>query len=189
MKFWVLPLISACLDFLPDIFPLNCRLPIPVISVGNLTWGGTGKTPMVEYLARHFLAAQLCPLILTRVTYPLPCFVWNYFMFQFRANMNRYALLFASMQNFCHVTLFFLFLLGTRELTFNSNGIFCQELVCYDTHCLFFFIQSMTFFQWCMLGGSFWIWMKSNLFWFIECQNFITSWHAKMIWTLKEPLR
>ena len=183
-----LPWISACLDFLPDKFPLNCRLPIPVISVGNLTWGGTGKTPMVEYLARHFLAAQLCPLILTRVIYPLPCFVWNYFLFQFRTNMNRYALLFVSMKNFCHATLFFLFLLGTRELTFNSMGFFVRSWSAMIP-IAGFFIQSMISFQWCILGGGFWIWMKSNLFWFIECQNFITSWHAKMIWTLKEPLR
>ena len=28
------------------------RLPSPVISVGNAVWGGTGKTPMVEYVAR-----------------------------------------------------------------------------------------------------------------------------------------
>jgi tetraacyldisaccharide 4'-kinase len=31
-----------------------------------MTWGGTGKTPMVEYLAHHFLSAGLSPLILTR---------------------------------------------------------------------------------------------------------------------------
>ena len=27
---------------------------IPIISVGNLTVGGTGKTPMVEFLINHF---------------------------------------------------------------------------------------------------------------------------------------
>jgi len=49
------------------------RLPIPVMSVGNMTWGGTGKTPMVEYLAHRFLSVGLCPLILTRVSLaPLP---------------------------------------------------------------------------------------------------------------------
>ncbi|XP_042058043.1 probable tetraacyldisaccharide 4'-kinase, mitochondrial [Salvia splendens] len=42
------------------------RLPVPVISVGNLTWGGNGKTPMVELLARSFADAGISPLILTR---------------------------------------------------------------------------------------------------------------------------
>lgn len=42
------------------------RLPFPVISVGNLTWGGTGKTPLVEYLARRVIEKGKTPLILTR---------------------------------------------------------------------------------------------------------------------------
>ncbi|KAH6764378.1 tetraacyldisaccharide 4'-kinase family protein, partial [Perilla frutescens var. frutescens] len=41
-------------------------LPVPVISVGNLTWGGNGKTPMVELLARSFVEEGYSPLILTR---------------------------------------------------------------------------------------------------------------------------
>lgn len=42
------------------------RLPFPVVSVGNLTWGGTGKTPLVEYLARKIGEQSKTPLILTR---------------------------------------------------------------------------------------------------------------------------
>ncbi|KAL3636763.1 hypothetical protein CASFOL_019062 [Castilleja foliolosa] len=42
------------------------RLPVPVISVGNLTWGGNGKTPMVEFVARLFADHRISPLILTR---------------------------------------------------------------------------------------------------------------------------
>jgi len=41
------------------------RLPFPVISVGNLTWGGTGKTPLVEYLARRVVERRRTPLVLT----------------------------------------------------------------------------------------------------------------------------
>ena len=42
------------------------RLKTPVISVGNLTVGGTGKTPMVLYLAEKFLAEGKRVGILTR---------------------------------------------------------------------------------------------------------------------------
>lgn len=42
------------------------RLPFPVISVGNVTWGGTGKTPLVEYLARRVIERRRTPLVLTR---------------------------------------------------------------------------------------------------------------------------
>ncbi len=30
------------------------RVDAPVVSVGNLTWGGTGKTPILAFLAEHF---------------------------------------------------------------------------------------------------------------------------------------
>jgi len=42
------------------------RLDGAVISVGNLTVGGTGKTPMVLWLAERLLAEGLRPAILTR---------------------------------------------------------------------------------------------------------------------------
>ncbi|XP_050371723.1 probable tetraacyldisaccharide 4'-kinase, mitochondrial isoform X3 [Argentina anserina] len=42
------------------------RLPVPVISVGNLTWGGNGKTPMVEFIANYLADSGISPLILTR---------------------------------------------------------------------------------------------------------------------------
>jgi tetraacyldisaccharide 4'-kinase len=42
------------------------RLDRPVISVGNLRVGGSGKTPIVEYIARMLVAAGERPAILTR---------------------------------------------------------------------------------------------------------------------------
>ncbi len=38
----------------------------PVLSVGNITWGGVGKTPFVEWLTEYFLSRNLKPAILTR---------------------------------------------------------------------------------------------------------------------------
>jgi tetraacyldisaccharide 4'-kinase len=42
------------------------RLPAPVLSVGNLTVGGTGKTPFTAFLARSYQAAGCRPVILSR---------------------------------------------------------------------------------------------------------------------------
>src|SRR5262249_4251791 len=42
------------------------RLAVPVISIGNITTGGTGKTPLVIHLARLLLRAGAAPLVLSR---------------------------------------------------------------------------------------------------------------------------
>src|SRR4030088_1578705 len=42
------------------------ELGVPVISVGNLTLGGTGKTPLVEWIARELAKTGLSVCILTR---------------------------------------------------------------------------------------------------------------------------
>ena len=38
----------------------------PVISVGNVTWGGVGKTPLVQAVAEHLKGRGIKPAILTR---------------------------------------------------------------------------------------------------------------------------
>src|SRR6185369_16185298 len=42
------------------------RLPRPVISIGNLTVGGTGKTPVTACIARHLLAHGMKVAVLSR---------------------------------------------------------------------------------------------------------------------------
>jgi tetraacyldisaccharide 4'-kinase len=42
------------------------KLPVPVISVGNLVLGGTGKTPTVQHIARLLLQQGLKPAIVSR---------------------------------------------------------------------------------------------------------------------------
>jgi tetraacyldisaccharide 4'-kinase len=39
---------------------------VPIISVGNLTFGGAGKTPFIIYLAKYFQDKEKVPAILTR---------------------------------------------------------------------------------------------------------------------------
>src|SRR4051794_41099 len=42
------------------------KLPRPTIAVGNLTTGGTGKTPLVLWLAEQLISRRLRPAILLR---------------------------------------------------------------------------------------------------------------------------
>jgi len=42
------------------------RVDVPVISVGNLTLGGTGKTPVVQYIARLLQKEGLRPAVISR---------------------------------------------------------------------------------------------------------------------------
>ena len=42
------------------------RLPRPVVSVGNLHWGGAGKTPLVAALGRHLRDRGLAVAVLSR---------------------------------------------------------------------------------------------------------------------------
>ncbi len=38
----------------------------PVISIGNITWGGTGKTPLVELIVGYLQEKKIKPVVLTR---------------------------------------------------------------------------------------------------------------------------
>lgn len=50
---------------------------VPTVSVGNLTLGGTGKTPLVLYLARFFLQQGCQPAILSRGYRKMKGMPWN----------------------------------------------------------------------------------------------------------------
>jgi tetraacyldisaccharide 4'-kinase len=73
---WLPSLVLGVLALLEQVYRLvlsvslavNKRrsLPVPVISVGNLTVGGTGKTPLIVWLARELQAAGFKTAILTR---------------------------------------------------------------------------------------------------------------------------
>jgi tetraacyldisaccharide 4'-kinase len=42
------------------------KLPVPVISIGNITWGGTGKTPLAETILRWLSSKSINPVLLIR---------------------------------------------------------------------------------------------------------------------------
>lgn len=42
------------------------RSPLPVVSVGNLTAGGTGKTPLVDWVVKYYLSIGCRPAIVSR---------------------------------------------------------------------------------------------------------------------------
>jgi tetraacyldisaccharide 4'-kinase len=44
----------------------TCQVGVPIVSIGNVTLGGTGKTPFVEFVCRWFLAYGKLPVILSR---------------------------------------------------------------------------------------------------------------------------
>ncbi len=77
LSYWLLPLVSlasklygAAVAFVQGLYQKSVlkktKLPFPVVSVGNITWGGTGKTPFVEYLAHKISDWGKTPLVLTR---------------------------------------------------------------------------------------------------------------------------
>ncbi|MEA1921950.1 MAG: tetraacyldisaccharide 4'-kinase [Pseudomonadota bacterium] len=64
---WLYGTFIAGRNALYDLIPaLSQSVEIPVICVGNLTTGGTGKTPMVAYLADYFHKQDLKVAILSR---------------------------------------------------------------------------------------------------------------------------
>src|SRR5262249_38150143 len=59
--------VVRCRNRLYDCCPKrSVRVGVPVVSVGNLTLGGTGKTPCVEYVARFYRRCGIRVVILSR---------------------------------------------------------------------------------------------------------------------------
>jgi len=68
MKILLYPL-GAFYNFISELnrkFTKPVKLHKPVISIGNITWGGSGKTPVVIETAKYILSLQKMPVILSR---------------------------------------------------------------------------------------------------------------------------
>ncbi|MDR2762202.1 MAG: tetraacyldisaccharide 4'-kinase [Planctomycetaceae bacterium] len=62
--YWI---VTSIRNFLYDFRILKIhKVDIPVISVGNITLGGTGKSPMVAWLCEYFISQGLRPAIISR---------------------------------------------------------------------------------------------------------------------------
>lgn len=68
MKYLLYPLsiVYNCLSKFNKFLTKSYRLNKPVISIGNITWGGSGKTPMVTETANYILSLGKTPVILSR---------------------------------------------------------------------------------------------------------------------------
>lgn len=68
MKKFLYPL-SLIYNFISELnrkLTKPCRLEKPVISVGNITWGGSGKTPIVIEIANYVSSMNKTPVVLSR---------------------------------------------------------------------------------------------------------------------------
>lgn len=63
---WPLSILWRIASYYRRLWIRPIQLPIPVICVGNLTAGGTGKTPLVRRIATMAIEADLSPVILSK---------------------------------------------------------------------------------------------------------------------------
>jgi tetraacyldisaccharide 4'-kinase len=64
---WIYAVVTACRRYLYSSGVLRSyRLPVPVIVVGNITAGGTGKTPLTMWLAEQLAEREYTPAIVSR---------------------------------------------------------------------------------------------------------------------------
>ena len=68
IKYLLLPftIIYYLLSELNRLLTKKNKLDKPVISIGNITWGGSGKTPMTLEVAKYILSLGKTPVILSR---------------------------------------------------------------------------------------------------------------------------
>ena len=68
IKYLLLPItiIYYIISELNRLLTKRNKLDIPVISIGNITWGGSGKTPMTIETAKYILSLGKTPVILSR---------------------------------------------------------------------------------------------------------------------------